>query len=473
MTSDAKTTANMTMEENAGPEAGGQENAGQQNADRKTAGQEKSGQEKSGHDKSGQDKSGPEKSGPGTAASVPEDILAEARELCRGAEVLPDGALGLAAKIHAARLQGKPLRVKFGVDPTSADLHLGHAVIFRKLRRFQEYGHQVVVIIGGFTAQLGDPSGRNSSRPQLTAEAVEQNAKTYLNQAGLVLDMEKAELTNNVDWLANMDLTKILALASKVTANRLIAKEAFGDRLEKQLPVFFHELFYPLLQAYDSVAIRADIELGGTDQRFNILQGRELQPSYNMEPQMAMLLPLLEGTDGKKKMSKSYDNYIGLKDAPDDMFGKVMRIPDELLSKYFELTTSLSGSEIDDIQAGLDNGGNPKDVKQRLAQQIILQYHGEPAAKAAFDNWEKIHSQKQAPDDMPSHTVSGPLHLFRLLTESGLAATSGEAKRLVVDGGVRLDGEQMKDPMSTIELNPGAEKTLQVGRRKFVKLKRD
>jgi tyrosyl-tRNA synthetase len=401
---------------------------------------------------------------------LPESVLAEAAELSRGAEVLPDGATGLAAKIHSLRTQGKPLRVKFGVDPTSADLHIGHAVVFRKLRRFQEYGHHIVLIIGGFTAQLGDPSGRNSLRPQLSREQVMENAQTYLNQAALVIDLEKTEVVNNSEWLANMDLTKVLELASKVTANRLIAKEAFGDRLDKQVPVFFHELFYPLLQAYDSVAIKADIELGGTDQRFNILQGRELQPHYKQEPQMAMFLPLLEGTDGEKKMSKSYGNYIGLKDTPEDMFGKIMRIPDHLLIKYFNLTTSLTGKEIDEIEAFTKTGGNPKEVKQKLAQQIIRQYHDEAAAVKALEDWEKVHSQKMAPDDMPSHTVSAPTALFRVLAESGLVASSGEGKRLTMEGGVRLDGEQLKDPMQMIDVPAGAEKILQVGRRKFVKL---
>jgi len=403
-------------------------------------------------------------------ARLSEEVLAEARELCRGAEVLPDGPIGLAGKIQEKRAEGKPLRVKFGIDPTSADLHIGHAVVFRKLRRFQEFGHQVVLIIGGFTAQLGDPSGRNSLRPQLSAEQVQENAETYLNQAGLVLDMAKTEITNNTDWLANMDLSKMLQLASKVTVNRLLAKDAFGDRLDKQLPVFFHELFYPLLQAYDSVAINADIELGGTDQRFNILQGRELQPYYNLEPQMAMLLPLLEGTDGEKKMSKSYNNYIGLKDAPDDMFGKVMRIPDHLLIKYFELTTSLTGKEIDEIKTALDKGGNPKAAKQKLGQQLIRQYHNEEAAVKALSDWDKVHSQKLAPDEMPLHKVPEASALFRVLVESGLVGSSGEAKRLIIEGGVRLEGEQIKDPMTQVDLSDGGQKVLQVGRRKFVKL---
>lgn len=401
---------------------------------------------------------------------IPQDILDEAHELARGAEILPEGPMALAKRINAARKQGRKLRVKLGVDPTSSDLHVGHAVILRKLKRFQDFGHQVVLIIGGFTAQVGDPSGRNSTRPVLTAEQVTHNAQTYLNQIGVVLDIEKTEIVNNADWLAPLNLNDILKLASQVTINQLLAKEAFGDRFEKQQPVSFHELFYPLLQGYDSIAVRADIELGGTDQRFNLLQGRELQPSYGQEPQLAMLLPLLEGTDGEKKMSKSYNNYIALKDEPNEMFGKVMRIPDELIIKYFELTSSLTGAEIDEIAERIKAGGNPKDAKEALAKQLVHQYHGGQAADGALDHWHKVHSQKQVPDDMPSHTVSQPTQLFRLVVDSGLAGGSGEAKRLIQEGGVRLDNEQIKDPNFSVTINSGEQKVLQAGRRKFARL---
>ncbi|CAN5546430.1 tyrosine--tRNA ligase [soil metagenome] len=402
--------------------------------------------------------------------SIPPEILEEARELCRGTEVLPEGAKGLAKRIKLCRDQGRQLRVKLGVDPTHTDLHIGHAVLFRKLRRFQDLGHKVVLIIGGFTAQIGDPSGRNSTRPPLTAEDVQRNAETYLNQIGVILDLEKTEVTNNADWLAPMNLNDLLKLAGRVTANQLLAKEAFGDRLDKQLPVFFHELFYPLLQGYDSVAIKSDIELGGTDQRFNILMGRELQPHYDVEPQLAMFLPLLEGTDGEKKMSKSYNNYIGLKDEADDMFGKCMRIPDHLLIKYFELATSLTGKEIDEIKAALEAGGNPKDSKERLAEQVVRQYHGDLVAKQATGTWQRVHSQKQAPEEMPSHVVSESTPLFRVLVDSQMCSGTGEAKRLVQEGGVRIDGEQVKDPNLAIDLAAGENRVVQVGRRKFVRL---
>lgn len=402
--------------------------------------------------------------------NIPQDIIEEAKELCRGAEVLPEGYMGLARRIHQARKEGRPLRAKLGVDPTAADLHVGHAVVLRKLRRFQDFGHQVVLIIGGFTARIGDPTGRNATRPPLTAEDVAKNAETYLHQIELILDLSKVEMTNNADWLDPLSLKDVIKLASTCTANQLIAKEAFGDRLDKQQPVSFHELFYPLLQAYDSVAIRADIELGGTDQRFNILQGRELQPHYGLDAQMAMLLPLLEGTDGVKKMSKTYNNYIALKDEPDDMFGKCMRIPDELIIKYFELTSSYTGKEIDEVKEMLEKGGNPKDAKEKLGKQIVAQYHGEAASEAALAQWKKVHSEKQVPDDMPSHTVSEPTAVFRLMVDAKLCAGSGEAKRLVQEGGVRINGEQVKDPNHQITVDKGSDIVLQVGRRKFVKL---
>lgn len=409
---------------------------------------------------------------PNVTEAIPQELLEEAQELARGAEILPDGPAGLAQKLLAVRKEGRKLRVKLGIDPTYTDLHLGHAVVFRRLRRFQEFNHQVVLIIGGFTAQIGDPSGRNATRPPLTAEQVAANAQTYLDQISCILDLEKTEVVNNADWLSTMSLSHVLKLASLVTVNQLLAKEAFGDRVEKQLPVGFHELLYPLAQGYDSVAIRADVELGGTDQRFNILQGRELQPHYGQEPQVALLVPLLEGTDGVQKMSKTYGNYIGLKDGPDDMFGKCMRIPDAIIIKYFELTTSLTGAEIDRIKERLESGGNPRDAKEALACQVVRQYHGEDAAQKAVENWSRVHSQRLVPDDMPSHVVTAPTHLFRLVVEARLAGSTSEAKRLVQEGGVKLDGQAMTDPNFQVEVPDATGVVLQVGRRKFTKLVR-
>lgn len=405
-----------------------------------------------------------------TKKEIPTDVMAEAQELSRGAEILPHGARGLAEKIMEVRAEGRVLRAKLGIDPTSSDLHLGHSVVFRKLRRFQEYGHQVVLIIGGFTAQIGDPSGRNATRPQLTREAVEEYAKTYIEQMGAILDITKTEVVNNADWLAPLTFKDLLGLASKVTVNQMLQKEAFGSRIENQQPVSMHELFYPIMQGYDSVAIKADVELGGTDQRFNILQGRELQGYYGMGTQVACLLPLLEGTDGVKKMSKSYDNYIGLKEDPKDMFGKVMRIPDNFIIKYYELTSTLTGAEIDEIKKSLDSGVNPMEAKRRLAAQIVRQYHGEAEAQKALDDWQTVHSERQIPTDLEEHQINSPILLFKALVETGLATGSGAAKRLVTDGGVRLDGEQAKDPNQEISLKAGESIVLQAGRRRFVKL---
>ncbi len=402
---------------------------------------------------------------------LPDEIRDEAQELARGAEILPEGWMGLAKKLLAAKSAGRKLRVKLGVDPTSTDLHLGHAVVFRKLRRFQEFGHQVILIIGGFTAQIGDPSGRNATRPPLNAEQVEENAKTYLAQMGLVLDMEKTIVRNNAEWLAPLSLNDILKLASKVTVNQLLAKEAFGDRLEQQLPVSFHELFYPLLQGYDSVAIESDVELGGTDQRFNILQGRELQPHYGQDAQIACLLPLLEGTDGIKKMSKSYDNYISLKDEPNDMFGKVMRIPDALITKYYELSTTLTGEEIDRIREALEAGTKHMESKLELANHIVALYGGDESARAARDHWDKVHSKREAPDEIPDFQLSGSQQIFRILVDAGLSESAAMAKRLVKEGGVRLDGEKLSDPNYEVAIENIDGKVLQVGRRKFIRLK--
>jgi tyrosyl-tRNA synthetase len=413
-------------------------------------------------------------SGNAEDTAIDPSILEQAKELGRGAEVLPDGLNGLArllAKTHAA---GRVLRVKLGIDPTATDLHLGHAVVIRKLKQFQDFGHQVVLIIGGFTARIGDPSGRNTTRPPLSDAEVAANAKTYLDQMGMLLDLSKTEIVNNADWLAALDLKAMLKLASAVTVNQLLAKEAFGDRLEKQLPVSFHELFYPLLQGYDSVAIKADIELGGTDQRFNILQGRELQPCYGLNPQLAMLLPLLEGTDGVKKMSKSYDNYIALKDPADVMFGKCMRIPDDLIVKYFELATIFSGKEVDQIKLDLEHGRNPKDVKLKLAKQIVSQYCGADAGKHESEQWDRVHSQRQLPDqaDIPVHKASADTPLFRILVDSGLASGTSEAKRLIKEGAVQYCSSVVTDPnflplSAQTKSDQEGQNVLQVGRRKF------
>ncbi len=403
---------------------------------------------------------------------IPKEIQDEAKELSRGAEILPEGYMALARKIHSASKQGRKLRVKLGVDPTSTDLHIGHSVQFRKLSRFQEFGHKVVLIIGGFTAQIGDPSGRNEARPTLTKEQVEANAKTYLDQIGLVLDLEKTELRNNADWLAPLNLNDLLKLAGKVTVAQLLAKEGFGNRLEAGLPISFHETFYPLLQGYDSVAIESDIEFGGTDQRFNILMGRELQPHYGQEPQLAYLIPLLEGTDGEKKMSKTSGNWIALKDKPDDMYGKTMSIPDALIVKYFNLATTLTGQEVNEIEMQLKAGENPNNLKKKLAEQLVREYHGDEAALRATANWIEVHKHKGLPDEIREHQLSeSPMMLFKVVAETGLAESNKKAKEHIAGGGIYIDGERIIDPNVLIALSQGESKIIQRGKREFVRIK--
>lgn len=405
-----------------------------------------------------------------TPEGIPDDVMREALELCQGAEVLPEGATGLARRLMQARAEGRVLRVKFGVDPTSSDLHLGHAVGLRALARFQSRGHEVILVIGGFTAQIGDPTGRNTARPALTPDAVAANAKTYLDQVGLVLDLSRATVMNNASWLAKVDLTTVIKLASLVTVNQLIAKEGFGERLGNQQPVGMHELFYPVLQGFDSVEVQADVEIGGTDQRFNILMGRALQPHFGQLPQMAMFLPLLEGTDGVRKMSKSLGNSVQLTDAPDDMFAKIMRIPDGLIIKFFELATNCRRVEIDLVKEQLAEGGNPKDAKEHLAYKVVMLLHGVEAAVKAKDFWQRVHSKRLAPEGMPSFVVAKPTPLVDILKDSGLSQSKNRARQDIRGNGVRIDNEKVQDVDLVVAVPPAAGQVLQVGHRKFVRL---
>jgi tyrosyl-tRNA synthetase len=393
-------------------------------------------------------------------------FLDEARALTGSAEILPN-LQDLAARLALAKAASRPLRVKFGVDPTSADLHLGHTVGLRALRRFQDHGHSVFLVIGGYTAQLGDPTGRNAARPPLSAEQVAINAATYLNQVSLILDMERVTVVNNIDWLSKVDLIKLAAL---VTANQLLAKDGFASRLEAQQPLGLHELLYPLLQGFDSVQIEADIEIGGTDQRFNILMGRHLQPHFKQQAQLAMLLPLLVGTDGVRKMSKSFGNSIGLTDSPEQIFTKVMSLPDAQIVPFFELVSGVSAEQLQTVKDALASGRNPKQAKEELGRLLIAQFHDEAAADAAAAEWNRIHSQRLVPQEMPSHKLSGPTLVVDLLKESGLAASKNQARQLIAGGGVRLDGEKVSDAASLVALPPPAGTVLQVGRRQFIRL---
>lgn len=402
---------------------------------------------------------------------LPLDLLMEAQELTRGAEViLPSGVDGLALKLHQARVEGRPLRVKLGVDPTSAHLHLGHATVFRVLQRFQARGHQVVILMGGFTARIGDPTGRNSTRPALTADAVRENAATFLAQLGRIIDVSRVEVVNNADWFDPMAMAEFLQLAGKLTVSQLLAKDDFAKRQAANEPIALHEFMYPLLQGFDSVKVRADVELGGTDQRFNLLMGRQLQPMFGQEPQVAIMMPILEGLDGKRKMSKTFGNAIALTDSADDVVAKVMRIPDELILKFFTLATSLTGEEVEQEREFIAGGGNPMEAKQRLARRIALELHDTAAADAALSGWQQVHSLRQLPDEIAERSLPHPTALVKLLVESGFAESNTKARRLIVDGAVKLDGAKTTDVEHQLEVAKGSTIVVQVGRKKFLKL---
>lgn len=402
--------------------------------------------------------------------------LAPTRDLTLGAEILPGGDAALAQLLALAESENRPLRIKLGVDPTSLDLHLGHAVVLRALKRFQDAGHQVILLIGGFTATIGDPTGRDVTRPALTAEQVAVNAETYLVQAAKILDMARTEVVNNIDWLGTMSSAELMRLISLVSVNQLLAKDSFGVRIEKQQSVGVHELVYPALQGFDSVHLRADIEVGGSDQRFNVLMGRQLQGHFGQKPQLAMLLPLLEGTDGVQKMSKSLGNAIALHESPDDMFAKCMRIADDKIVRWFTLATAAGAGEIAQVEASLAAGVNPKELKEALAKRVVGDLHGEDAGHTALANWQRVHCKREAPEQMEEHTIasasasdSGPL-LVDVLVSSGLAPSRNQARKLIAGGGVRLDGVKVEDAAFVVSLAAGASAVLQVGRRKFVRL---
>ncbi len=368
--------------------------------------------------------------------------------------------------------RGLPLRAKLGVDPTAPDLHLGHAVPLRKLRQFQDLGHTVVLIIGDFTALIGDPSGRNSTRPPLDLEQIDANAETYIEQAFKILDPDRTELRRNSEWLSLIDFEKILQLTSKFTVARILERDDFSKRYSENKPISLHEFLYPVMQAYDSVAIKADIELGGTDQLFNLLAGRELMEKSGMEPQCALTLPLLEGTDGVQKMSKSYGNYIGLTDPADEMFGKVMSVPDSLTEKYFRLCTALDVDEVDTIAAGLAAGElHPNATKRRLAREIVTLYHDDESARSAEAAFDHIFKDHGVPDVVPEFEVllEEEVYLPGLLHQLGLAPSSSEGRRLIDGGGVRVDGDPVEPRTYTVARAYVLGRLLQVGKRKYAR----
>lgn len=404
-------------------------------------------------------------------AEIRQEFIEQAAHLTRNAEVLPGGIEELAIKLQHSHDTNTPLRVKLGMDPTRPDLHLGHTVVMRKLREFQNLGHKIVLIVGGATAMVGDPSGKSETRPALTKEQVAENAQSYFDQMSKVLDVSSAEVVNNADWLHKMSFTDLLKLAAQVTVAQMMTRDDFAKRYAEGKPIAIHEFFYPLMQAYDSVEIDSDIELGGTDQRFNTLLGRDIQAAYGKKyPQLVMLLPLLEGTDGVVKMSKTYPEHcISLTDSEFDMFGKLMSIPDNMISRYFSLLTDASKDELEAIDKQLADGSvNPRDIKMKLAFTVTAEYHGEDGAQRGKDTFINIVSNKGIPDDIEEVSGMNGKGIIDVLVELKFAASKGEAKRLIQGGGVKADGEKITDMAYTFNFDDSV--VLQAGKRKFAKL---
>jgi tyrosyl-tRNA synthetase len=379
----------------------------------------------------------------------------------------------LRAKLEKSAATGKPLRVKLGADPTAPDIHLGHTVVIRKLRAFQELGHTAIFLIGDFTGMIGDPSGKNATRPQLTREEIDANAETYKQQIFKLLDPEKTVIDFNSRWMDTLGSAGFLRLAAHVTVRQILERDDFQQRLEANRPLALHEVMYPLVMAYDSVALEADVELGGTDQKFNLLMGRNLQREYEQESQVAMIMPLLEGTDGVQKMSKSLGNYIGIGEPPQEIFGKVMSISDDLMWRYYELCTDLSPDAIASLRESTNEGQrNPRDIKAELAKRIVADFHSEAEARKAEEEFNAMFRNKQAPDVIEERALeSGPRKLPRLLVELDLAPSMAEARRLIEQGGVYVEGERRTQTDFEVSLSADQSHLIQVGKRRFVRVK--
>lgn len=402
---------------------------------------------------------------------IREEFIKQAQHIARNAEVLPGGVEELAAKLQHSADTNTPLRIKLGMDPTRPDLHLGHTVVMRKLKEFQALGHKIVLLVGGATAMVGDPSGKTETRPALSKEQVEENAKTYFDQMSKVLDVKDAEVVNNADWLHKMSFMELLKLSAQVTVAQMMTRDDFAKRYAEGKPISIVEFFYPLMQAYDSVAIDADIELGGTDQRFNTLLGRDIQTAYGKKyPQLVVLLPLLEGTDGVVKMSKTYPEHcISLTDSAKDMFGKLMSIPDNMITRYFSLLTDATKEELETYDRQIADGSvNPRNIKMQLAHQITEEYHGKDGADKAQEEFINVVSNKGIPEDIQEVKIEAGKNILDLLTELGFASSRGEAKRLIQGGGVKLDGEKISDMSYSVTVQDSI--ILQAGKRKFAKL---
>lgn len=389
----------------------------------------------------------------------------------RGAvEIIPEEEL--VKKIDNSIKSGKPLNIKLGCDPSRPDLHLGHSVVLRKLAQFQQLGHQAILIIGDFTGMIGDPSGRNTTRPALTLEETRINGESYLQQASKILDREKTKIVYNSDWLSKMSFEDVIKLASKYTVARMLERDDFTKRFKSGEPISMHEILYPLAQAMDSVAIESDVELGGTDQKFNLLVGRDIQREFGLEPQVILTMPLLVGTDGVEKMSKSYDNYIGISDSPQQIYGKTLSIPDNLIYNYFELATDVANDKLNEVKNYLsDPNKNPRDLKRELARTLVSMYHSQQAALDAEEEFDKIFIKKEIPDDIEEIFIDNTqeINILDLIVFVKFASSKGEAKRLVQQGGVSIDGEKITNPQ--LVLNLKQDLILKVGKRKFVKLK--
>ena len=404
---------------------------------------------------------------PQSKYTITPEIEAKMRIVTRGCDELLVQS-EFAQKLARSESTGVPLRVKLGLDPTAPDIHLGHTVVLNKMRQLQDLGHTVIFLIGDFTSMIGDPSGRNNTRPPLTREQIAANAKTYYAQASLVLDPARTEIRYNSEWCDPLGARGMIQLASRYTVARMMERDDFSKRFKGGLPISVHEFLYPLMQGYDSVALKSDLELGGTDQKFNLLVGRELQKEYGQEPQCILTMPLLEGIDGVDKMSKSKGNYIGISETPESMFGKLMSISDTLMWRYFELLSFSSLEQIAALRTEIEAGRNPRDAKVLLAQEIVGRFHSRQAAEAALAAFESRFRDGAIPENMPEVSIGGaPVGILKVLREAGLVASGAEAQRNIEQGGVRVDGARIED--RTISLAPGTY-VLQVGKRKFARV---
>ncbi len=405
--------------------------------------------------------------------SEEESIDEQIKIILKGVEEII-GLEDLRKKLQKSAKNGMPLTIKLGLDPTAPDIHLGHTVVLRKIKQFQDLGHKAVIIIGDFTGMIGDPTGKSKTRRQLSKEEVINNALTYQNQIFKILDTEKTEVRFNSEWLSKLNFTDVMQLTSKYTVARMLERDDFKNRFKEHESIGIHEFFYPLIQGYDSVELKADVELGGTEQRFNILMGRNLQKDYGQESQAAIFMPILEGIDGVEKMSKSLGNYVGINEAPDQIFGKLMSIPDSMIIRYFELATDFHPDELELIKIELSNGTvNPRDVKMRLAAEITELYHGAAAARSAAETFTRVFQKREAPNDVPgfvfpeSMLTGDSTDIVKILVTAGMVSSNSEARRLINQGGVKINGEKL-DAINLIALQN--EDIIQAGKLKFIKL---